>query len=46
MGIAYAHITAPHPCDYMGYVRHLGTLRGAEIRQSVGVRRVFQWDLR
>ena len=23
-GIAYAHLTAPHSCDYMGYVRHVG----------------------
>ena len=23
-GIAYAHITAPHTCDYIGYVRHVG----------------------
>ena len=21
--IAYAHLTAPHYCDYMGYVRHV-----------------------
>ena len=24
MGIAYAHLTAQHSCDYMGYVRHVG----------------------
>ena len=24
MGIAYAHLIAPHTCDYIGYVRHLG----------------------
>ena len=24
MGIAYAHLTAPHSYDYMGYVRHVG----------------------
>ena len=29
MSIAYAHITAPHFCDYMGYVRHEGMLREA-----------------
>ena len=23
-GIAYVHFTAPHSCDYMGYVRHVG----------------------
>ena len=23
-GIAYAHLTAAHCCDYMGYVRHVG----------------------
>ena len=23
-GIAYAHVTAPHSCAYMGYVRHVG----------------------
>ena len=23
-GIAYVHLTAPHSCDYMGYVRHVG----------------------
>ena len=23
-GIAYAHLTALHSCDYMGYVRHVG----------------------
>ena len=23
-GIAYAHLTAPHFRDYMGYVRHVG----------------------
>ena len=23
-GIAYAHLTAPHSCDYMGYIRHVG----------------------
>ena len=28
-GIAYVHLTAPHSCDYMGYVRHVGTLRDA-----------------
>ena len=22
--IAYANLTAPHSCDYMGYVRHVG----------------------
>ena len=22
--IAYAHLTAPHSCDYMGYVHHVG----------------------
>ena len=24
MGIAYAHLTAPQSCDYIGYVRHVG----------------------
>ena len=28
-GMAYAHLTAPHSCDYMGYVRYVGTLREA-----------------
>ena len=28
-GIAYAHLTARHCCDHMGYVRHVGTLREA-----------------
>ena len=23
-GIAHAHLTTPHTCDYMGYLRHLG----------------------
>ena len=23
-GIAYAHLRAPHTCDYMSYVRHVG----------------------
>ena len=23
-GIAYVHLIAPHTCDYMGYVRHVG----------------------
>ena len=23
-GIEYAHLTAPHSCDYMDYVRHVG----------------------
>ena len=22
--IAYSHLTAPHSCDHMGYVRHVG----------------------
>ena len=28
-GIAYAHLTASHSCDYMGYVRHVGHATGS-----------------
>ena len=40
-GITYAHITASHSCDYMGYVRRVGKLQEAAIktigRRSAGV---------
>ena len=49
-GIAYADLIAPHSCDYIGYVRHVGhaarsskkshVINWARIRQSLTAREV------
>ena len=37
MGIAYAHLTASHSCDYMGYVRHVGHAARSSKNHNVNV---------
>ena len=41
-GIAYVYLTAPHSCDYMGYVHHVGHAAGSSKNPVITWARIRQ----